>query len=82
MPRAIAAAKPRMRPSSTAMLATKPVKSLLITRIVASTSATRPRLIGSPKFFAPTPPPAQLMPMRSSVMPITVMIVPVTSAGK
>ena len=37
---------------------------------------------GSPKFFAPAPPPAQLIPIRSSVMPMTAMIVPVTSGGK
>ena len=82
MPNAIAAEKPTTSPMSTAILATKPLKSLLIARIVASTSATTARFAGSPKFFAPAPPPAQLIPIRSSVMPMTAMIVPVTSGGK
>ena len=60
----------------------KPLKNRLISTIDTSTRKAMVRYRGAPKSATPLPPPAQLIPTCNSVMPMAVMIVPVTTGGK
>ena len=83
-PAAAAIARPTAIPSRTATLATKPRPYFTTVRIETRTTSATPRWRGAPYpgRLGDGAPAAQWIPTRIKEMPMTAMIVPVTTGGK
>jgi hypothetical protein len=82
LPTSAANSVPTTMPMRMDSLEIAPWNTRLITRMMSSVSAAKPMLDVEPRSLAPAPPMAQVNATGSRDSPITVMIDPVTTAGK